>query len=126
MLGAVRCRHSALLHGFPGALARRVLLHGYAGAIRGFATWIWWGVLKDVLWMDFWRFCSVSIRESWRKVCRVLIQGIEEGSAACVPGESEGGFGRDEGVWWLLSHVLLCKRNTRSLLKKHLVQSVYN
>lgn len=47
--GAVRCRHRAWLHGSPGHLARRVLLHGCAGPMRGFATWISWGNLNDVL-----------------------------------------------------------------------------
>lgn len=32
----------------------------------------------------------MSIRESCGEICRVIVKGIEEGSAACVPGESEG------------------------------------
>lgn len=98
-----------MLHGFPGRLPRRFLLHGCAGAIRGFATWISWGNLKDVLLEGFLEVLLGGYRRTGERFAEWLSWESERDLLhACLERARER-FGRDEDIWWLLSHVL-CAR----------------
>lgn len=86
----------------------------FVGKPKGrFAGWISGGFARWVSERAGERSAEWLSRESKRDPLHGCLERAREG------------FARDEGVWWLLSHVL-CARDIRSFLKKHLVQSVYN
>lgn len=84
--GCCSVEPQGLLQGFPGYPPPRVLLHGCAGAIRGIAAWMSWGNPKGVL-LD--GFLEVLLGGCRRELGKGLQSG-DPGSAACVPGESQG------------------------------------